>query len=141
MLLAAAHEAQFPRGDDWVALAAVGEGEDLVGTPVGAYRGGVASELSWVLEDEEVLEDLSLAVDRVPYVMEGTVSGGVGRPPELVVAVNGTLAGTLGGYLADGDSWSFTGYVAPFFEDGRNEVVAYEVERTGGTVTLHPLVT
>jgi hypothetical protein len=31
--------------------------------------------------------------------------------------------------------------VAPFFEDGRNEVVAYEVERTGGTVTLHPLVT
>jgi hypothetical protein len=141
MLLAAAHEAQFPRGDDWVGLAAVGEGEDLVGTPVGAYRGGVASELSWVLEDEEVLEDLSLAVDRVPYVMEGTVSGGVGRPPELVVAVNGTLAGTLGGYLADGDSWSFTGYVAPFFEDGRNEVVAYEVERTGGTVTLHPLVT
>jgi hypothetical protein len=141
MLLAAAHEAQFVRGDDWVALAAVGEGEDLVGTPVAGHRTGAASGLTWTLDHEAVLDDLSLAHDRVPYVMEGTVSGSVGRPPELVVAVNGTLAGTLGGYLADGDSWSFTGYVAPFFSDGRNEVVAYEVERTGGTVTLHPLVT
>jgi len=141
MLLAAAHEAQFVRGDDWVALAAVGEGEDLVGTPVAGHSTGAASGLTWTLDHGEVLDDLSLAHDQVPYVMEGTVSGSVGRPPELVVAVNGTLAGTLGGYLADGDSWSFTGFVAPFFEDGRNEVVAYEVERTGGTVTLHPLVT
>jgi hypothetical protein len=29
--------------------------------------------------------------------------------------------------------------MGPFFEDGRNELVAYEVERGAGTITLHPL--
>jgi Sulfatase len=137
--LAAAHQAQFPRGEDWMALAAVGEGEDLVGNPVGDYRVAAPSPLHWQLDASEVLQDLSLAEDPVPYILEGEVTGADSRPPELVVAVNGTLAGTLGGYLADGDAWRFTGYVGPLFRDGRNEVVAYEVERAGGAVTLHPL--
>jgi hypothetical protein len=138
--LAAAHQAQFPRGEDWISLAAVGEGEDLVGNPVGDYRVGAPSALRWKPSAPEVLEDLSLAEDNVPYILEGQVTGSDARPPELVVAVNGTLAGTLGGYLANGDAWRFTGYVGPLFEDGRNEVVAYEVQRADGAVTLHPLV-
>jgi hypothetical protein len=137
--VAAAHEAQFPRGEDWSALAAVGEGEDLVGDDVSELRMGEPSPLRWSLDHGDDLDDLSIAVDSVPYIMEGTVEGGSSRPPELVVAVNGTLAGTIGGYLPDGDAWQFTGYIAPFFRDGRNEVVAYEVERAAGTVTLHPL--
>ena len=138
--LAAAHEAQFPRGEDWKSLAAVGEGEDLVGNPVGDYRVGAPSPLHWEPDAAGVLDDLSIAEDAVPYIMEGEVAGTDRRPPELVVAVNGTLAGTLGGYLADGDAWRFTGYVGPWFKDGRNEVVAYEVERGGGgALTLHPL--
>jgi hypothetical protein len=137
--LAAAHQAQFPRGEDWMALAAVGEGEDLVGNPVGDYRVAAPSPLHWQPDAAEVLQDLSVAEDPVPYILEGEVTGADSRPPELVVAVNGTLAGTLGGYLADGDAWRFTGYVGPLFRDGRNEVVAYEVDRAGGAVTLHPL--
>ena len=137
--LAAAHRAQFPRGEDWVSLAAVGQGEDLVGNPVGDYRVGSPSDLRWQPESADVLEDLSLADDAVPYIMEGDVIGGDERPPELVVAVNGTVAGTLGGYLAEDKSWRFTGYVAPLFRDGHNEVVAYEVERAGDSVVLHPL--
>lgn len=137
--VAAAHEAEFPRGDDWVALAAVGEGEDLVGTPVDDHRVGDPSPLAWSLAHGDDLDDLSLAEDRVPYIMEGTVSGTADRPPELVVAVNGTLAGTIGGYLPADGGWRFTGYIAPLFEDGRNEVVAYQVERGGGEVTLHPV--
>jgi Sulfatase len=139
-MLAAAHEAQFPLGEDWISLAAVGEGEELVGNPVGDYRVGAPSALRWKPDAPEVLEDLSLAEDNVPYILEGQVTGADTRPPELVVAVNGTLAGTLGGYVADGDAWRFTGYVGPLFKDGRNELVAYEVERAGGAVTLHRLV-
>jgi hypothetical protein len=71
--------------------------------------------------------------------MEGTVTGTAARPPELLVAVNGTLAGTIGGYLPADGGWRFTGYIAPLFEDGRNEVVAYQVERGGGEVTLRPV--
>jgi hypothetical protein len=139
MQVAAAHEAQFPRGEDWVALAAVGEGEDLVGTPVGDHRIGPPSSLRWSPEHGDDLDDLSIAEDVVPYILEGTIDGDGRRPPELVVAVNGTLAGTIGGYLPADDRWRFTGHLAPFFEDGRNEVVAYEVERPAGPVTLRPL--
>jgi hypothetical protein len=139
MAVAASHEAQFPRGEDWVALAAVGEGEDLVGARVSEQQIGEPSPLRWALDHGDDLDDLSLADDAVPYIMEGVVSGARDRPPELVVAVNGTLAGTVGGYVRVDDHWQFTGYIAPFFRDGRNQVAAYEVERTGGTVTLHPV--
>ena len=139
--LAAAHEAQFPRGEDWVALAAVGEGEDLVGQPVSDHRVGDASDMRWTLDAADLLGDLSLATDQVPYLMGGTVIGDDAYPPELVVAVNGTLAGTVGGYQAEGDRWRFTGVVAPFFVDGANQVEAYEVERGSAGVVLHPVGT
>jgi hypothetical protein len=137
--LAAAHTAQFPRGEDWVALAAVGEGEDLVADRVSDHAVGEPSPLRWGLDEGAVLEDLTVATDDVPYLMGGTVSGDATRPPELVVAVNGTLAGTIGGYTAQGDRWRFSGYIAPFFVDGRNDVVAYEVSRGPEGVVLHPL--
>jgi hypothetical protein len=139
LAVARAHEEQFPRGEDWVALAAVGEGEDLVGDAVDDHEVGPRSDLSWTLDDGDGLDDLSLAEDRVPYILEGAVTGADERPPELVVAINGTIAGTIGGYRAAGDDWHFTGYMAPFFEDGANEVVAYEVRRDGDAVTLLPV--
>ncbi len=67
--------------------------------------------------------------------------GGAGTPPDLVVALDGVISGTLGGWVADGDQWRFTGLLGPEVEGGAREVVAYEVERDGDTVTLHPLVT
>lgn len=139
MRVAAEHEARFPRGDDWVALAAVGEGEDLVGSPVTDHRVGEPSSLRWRLDHGDVLDDLSVADDPVPYILEGTVEGDGGRPPELVVAINGRLAGTVGGYLPADDRWRFTGHMAPYFRDGRNDVVAYEVDRSGAGAVLHPV--
>jgi hypothetical protein len=100
---------------------------------------GEPSPLRWGLDEGAVLEDLSVATDDVPYLMGGTVSGDGERPPELVVAVNGTIAGTIGGYTVEGDRWRFSGYIAPFFVDGRNDVVAYEVTRGPAGVVLHPL--
>ena len=79
------------------------------------------------------------------YVLAGKISSDDGeRPPELLVAVNGRLAGVAGGYQRDGDAWDFTAYVADFYQSGANSVELYEVEREGagnpaGTVTLHPV--
>ena len=44
---------------------------------------------------------------------------------------------TIGGYRPDGDAWKFSGLMANYFVDGPNEVVAYQVERTGNGVVLH----
>jgi hypothetical protein len=141
MAVAAGHSAQYPRGEGWPDLAAVGEGEDLVGDVVELSDRGEASELRWSLDAEELLVDLSVEDGPVPYLLRGTVAGTDDRPPELVVSVNGTIAGTVGGYVRTGDGWRFSGVMGPWFTDGRNKVIAYEVERRGATITLHPLVT
>jgi hypothetical protein len=76
----------------------------------------------------------------MPYVLSGRVTGEDGRrPPELLVAVNGRLAGVAGGYEQAGDGWDFTAYVADFYRDGANEVALYEAERSGRRAILHPV--
>ena len=62
-------------------------------------------------------------------------------PPELVVAVNGVLAGVVGGYQTSpgrGD-WDFATILAPFFRDGSNTLRAYEVDGTATEPVLHAL--
>ena len=129
---------QFPRGEDWDDLAAVGEGEDLVGRPVSEFSIGDPSSFRLSYDRRDLLDDLSLG-GRVPYLLKGTLRGSDGTPPELVVALNGTLAGTIGGYQPEGVDWLFSGVMANYFVDGPNEVVAYQVERLGDKVILHPV--
>ena len=133
---------EFPHGDDWTALAAVGDNGDLVGRDVDELTVGEPSAYSVTLEQEELLRDLPTADGTMPFVLAGTVTptdGSAEEPPELLAAVNGTLAGVVGGYRPTGGGWDFTGYVADFYREGANEVVLYEVRRDGSSVTLHPL--
>jgi Sulfatase len=135
---AARSAVQFPRGEDWDDLAAVGEGEDLVGRPVSEFSIGDPSAFRLSYDRRDLLDDLSLG-GRVPYLLKGTLRGSDSTPPELVVALNGTLAGTIGGYQPEGVDWLFSGVMANYFVDGPNEVVAYQVERLGDKVILHPV--
>lgn len=140
-LAAAAEDAEwFPRGDDWVGLVAVGEGTDLVGSPTTDFTVGELSDYTWELDDADLLAgDLPSDEGQVPYLLVGTLSGAESRPPELVVAVNGTLAGVVGGYVERGSTYRLHGVVGPWFVDGHNEVVAYEVERGPSGTVLHPV--
>jgi hypothetical protein len=75
-------------------------------------------------------------------VLTGTVTGQTESddpPDDLVVAINGTLAGVVGDFQGSSRGWTFTGYVADLYRDGRNEVRLYEVERTRSGAVLHPL--
>ena len=138
--IAGQHAATTPHGDDWVGLAAVGEQGDLVGKPVSDLTVGSPSSLTWHLDAQDQLESLPTKDRRVPQVLTGTVATQDGaRPPELVVEINGTLAGIVGAYKQSDGGWRFTGFMGPFFRDGANEVVAYEVERSAAGVVLHPL--
>jgi hypothetical protein len=128
-------------GDDWNALVAIGDQGDLVGTRVADHDLGERSDLSWTYAEADALADPAAAGGRAPVLMSGEVRGSERVPPDLVVALDGVIAGTLGGYEEDGDGWSFTGLLGPEVEGGADEVVAYEVERDGVTVTLRPLVT
>jgi len=131
----------MPPGDGWASVGAIGENGDLVGTPVAAHEVGEPSDLSWSAEGLDALVDPASTGAAVPVLLRGTVRGD--EPPEgdLVVALDGVIAGTLGGYVPGDDGWRFSGLLGPEVEGGAREVVAYEVERSGGTVTLHPLVT
>ena len=126
--------------DGWSRLVAIGEQGDLVGTRVDDHAVGAPSARSWTYAHGERLADPEAYANAVPVLLRGEVAGGAGAPSDLVVALDGVISGTLGGWVADGDHWRFTGLLGPEVEGGAREVVAYEVERNGATVTLHPLV-
>jgi hypothetical protein len=127
--------------DGWHRLVAIGEQGDLVGTRVADDVVGAPSDLSWSYLHGERLADPAAHANAVPVLLQGWVSGADDVPPDLVVALDGVISGTIGGYVEDGDAWHFSGLLGPEVEGGAREVVAYEVERDGLTVTLHPLAT
>lgn len=134
-------QARFPRGDGWAALASIGTWGDLVGTEVADLRIGEPSALRWTLDHRDTLAAPADAGDGprpLPILMTGQVHGS-DDPPELVIALNGTIAGTVGGYRESDGGVAFTGLMGPFFVEGDNRAVAYEVERTPGGPVLHPL--
>ena len=139
LTIAERRAAEFPRGDGWLGLAAVGELGDLVGRDVAEFESGAPSAYSATLVDEAVLDDLPTVDGTMPFLLAGTVGGGSsgGSPPELLAAVNGRVAGVVGGYAPADDRWGFVGYVGDLFREGSNTVTLYEVERTGTTVILH----
>jgi hypothetical protein len=124
------HAEQVAADGDWVSLAAVGEHAGLVGHPLTDYELGPASGLSWQPDFEDQFDSLPTADGRAPQVLRGTVSNpGSGRPPELAVSVNGTIAGVVGGYTdAGGGSWRFVAVLGPFLVEGANDIQAYEVD-------------
>ena len=76
----------------------------------------------------------------MPFAISGSVSSAATEtPPELVVAVNGRVAGVIGGYTPEGDGWMFIGYLADVYQPGSNDVGVYEVRRDGGEITVHPV--
>lgn len=134
--IAARRAETFPHGDDWVALAAVGPNGDLVGDDVGDHTVGEPSDVTIAIDQAEQFASLPTPEGQVPVGLSGTVSA-PSEPPELLVAINGRLAGVIGGYTPAGDGWTFLGFVADLYVDGANEVVVYEVTRDGDDVTLH----
>jgi hypothetical protein len=130
----------FRPGDGWGDLAAIGALGDLVGTTVPDHGVGRPSELSWSLDHREALDDASSTDGRVPVLMTGTVDAAGGEPPDLVVAIDDQIAGTIGGYRPQDGAWRFSGILGPPGARGEGEeVVAYEVERAVDGIVLHPL--
>jgi hypothetical protein len=142
LAIAAARAEQF-HGDDWIGLAAVGANGDLVGRDVDELTAGPPSELRAELDQADLLKQLPTADGTGPFVLTGTVTGQTesdDAPEDLVVAINGTLAGIVGDFQPSGGGWTFTGYVADLYQEGRNEVRLYEVARHGDDVTLRPVL-
>jgi hypothetical protein len=137
--VAAAHAARVG-GDDWTGLVAVGEHRELVGEPVAAFDQGQPSRLRWSLIRRAELDDVSLDGGPVPFVLGGWVTTTGARPPQLVVALNGRLAGTVHEYKRTGDgTWRFDAVLDDHFVEGANRVDAFEVEQAPGGPVLHRL--
>ena len=136
----AARHAAETGGDDWDGLAAVGVGRDLVGRPVADLPTGEPSELTWAPDDEDLFGSLPTDDGRVPHLIAAMVTApDGGRPPEIVVAVNGTIAGVVGTQVPGDEGWRAFGVMAPYFRDGANTVEAFEVETTGLGPVLRPV--
>ena len=105
----------LPAGDDWTSVAAIGENGDLVGTAVADHVVGAPSELSWSFGGREALADPAGADGAVPVLLRGTVHGEEPPDGDLVVALDGVIAGTVGGYVETDDGWRFIFNLIPGF--------------------------
>jgi hypothetical protein len=126
----------FPHGDDWIALAAVGDNGDLVGRQVDEFEVGADSAFTATIDQRAEFADLPTEDGEMPFAISGTARG-PDEPPELLVAVNGEFVGVVGGYVPDGAGWTFIGYLADLYREGSNDVAIYEVRRDRADVTLH----
>jgi hypothetical protein len=138
-------ERQHPErgtGNDWWSIVAIGDQGDLVSSSVSDHTMGAPSRLTWRLEGAEALADPASAGNRIPIGLRGVVTSPTDtddEPPDLVVALDGILSGTVGGYRRDDAGWAFTGLLGPTVEGGADDVTAFEVERTPDGVVLHPV--
>lgn len=121
----AVHERDFPR-DDWLGVAAVGAYGPLVGEDASTLTisdgPGWASSINQA--DQLAYRDLSAGL--LPLRVTGTLTlpDGVPFPPEEVVLVlNGKVAGVGGGWHAEDGAWKFGGFLAQeLFVDGPNQL-------------------
>ena len=134
--VAARRGEQFPHGDDWIGLAAVGDNGDLVGREVSEFEVGPNSDYTATIDQRDQFAALPTDEGEMPFAISGSVDG-PDEPPELLVAVNGRLAGVIGGYTPAGTGWTFIGYVADLYRQGGNDVTVYEARRSGNDATLH----
>ena len=135
------HEADFPHGDDWIALAAVGEPGPLVGTALADLEVGERAALSWAAINEASFASLPDEAGQMPQLIVGSITGsGEDPPPNVVLVANGTVAGVARGYRRQDDgSWSFYSMLGPYLREGANQIDAYEVTTVAGRSVLHPL--
>lgn len=133
----AAQHASLHTGLDWAGLAGFGEHKALVGRRVDELSLGRTSSLRWTLDERALMANLPTERGKMPYALTGTVQTRDGsRPPELVVAVNGRIAGVIGGYQKRDGAWQLSAILTDAYRKGRNDVVAYEVVGAGGSATL-----
>ena len=114
-----ARPTEFPHGDDWIGLAAVGDerrSRRLATSP--SLEVGTASDYTATIDQAAEFADLPTDDGEMPFAISGTVAG-PDEPPELLVAVNGRLAGVIGGYAPAGDGWTFIGYLADLYRRGQ----------------------
>lgn len=132
------HREHFPNGWDWVGLVSVGDHASLVGTDVADLEIGEPSEITWDLENEAAFASLPTDEGEVPQLVRGRIQTPDGdAPPDLVVAVNGVVAGVTGTYGVNENGWSFSSMLGPFLVDGENTVAAYEVSEGPSGPVLH----
>ena len=104
--IAARRAEEFPHGDDWTALAAVGEHGDLVGREVADLEVGAPSEWRATLDQADaVRRPADRRRSSCRSCSPARVTARTGEPPELLAAVNGTLAGVVGGYRPSDGGW------------------------------------
>ncbi len=118
--LAERNAALLPRGLGWHALAAVGPLGGDVGADVATLDVSATTDLRFDLEQAGDLAAVDTEATRsLPVFLWGTVVGGDG-PADLLVALNGTVAGTLSRLAGDG---SYVGVLDDsLIHQGENEV-------------------
>jgi hypothetical protein len=129
------NDERFGLDPAWRGVYAVGRLGEHVGSPVSELAVGGTSPLRWSLDQREDLARVDLASGFVPILVSGTLRSPAGQPTpdELLIAVNGTVAGVAGDLQRSGDRSTFSALLAePTVRDGPNTIQVLAPRGQGG---------
>ena len=123
--LAARNAAIFNHRMGWPGVAAVGELGSLVGLPRGELPGEWSDNLEWRLDQAQDLQQVRFASGYLPLRLTGEMIFPPGQPMpgEVLILLNGRVAGIGGGFECSGRVCRFSALLAEaFFQEGMNTV-------------------
>jgi len=118
-------QSYVPDARGWRGVAAVGPYGDLVGQPVATLDTTGVGAVRWSLDEAATLSDWDPDGGRLaPLLVHGRLDpGAMATPTDALLALNGVVAGTVGGLEPDGDTLGFSALlVEDLLEPGDNEV-------------------
>ena len=130
----------LPGGAGWQGVVAGGPLGSQVGRAVDDLDVRGTSPLTFTLEQQADLEEVATSdTGALPSFVWGTLGGrdpGAAAPTDVLVALNGTVAGALSRLAADG---TYAGVLdEDLIQQGANEVELLVPDGTGGFATLPP---
>jgi hypothetical protein len=135
LAVARRNQALLPNGEGWEGVIGSGPYGDLVGTPVSRLAtGGAAGSATWTVDEAATLADWDPAGDLTPVFVHGRIDTDASPPPtDALIAVNGTVAGVVGGLVEYETSFGFTSLLSEdLLRPGANEVVLLIPTSPGG---------
>ncbi len=135
------NEQRFGRDPGWRGVFAAGDRGGVVGEQVADLPTTGSTDLAWSIDQEDALAAVDPSSGFVPLLVSGRLVGpsGTRLPDALLIAVNGTVAGTGGGYRVAGDTTTFNALLAESaMRPGRNEVQVL-IPSGRGTATTYAI--
>jgi hypothetical protein len=115
----------FHQRNDWIGIASVGEHGEWVGQHVSELNVAWDDRISWTIDQQQEFGKVNFHSGYVPILVTGelVLPQDMPPPPEVIIVLNGVVAGIGGGFDCHVNTCSFSALLAEeLLHDGANQL-------------------